>query len=71
MKLDLNPRQIKVLDLILSVDLEAFGLNTAQQRAAHSIHLLIHEAPKEAGDPAKYEPLRVLRLTQSYRHSDK
>lgn len=72
MKLDLKPAQVKLLDTLLGLDLGAIGLNRGQQRVAHSIHMLLTsrqkneeiEQPKEIG-------LRVLRLTPSYRHSDK
>lgn len=78
MKLDLTPRQVKLLDALLGLDLEAVGLSRAQQRTAHSIHLLLHETPKSksflATEPREiiaHDALRILRLTPSYRHSDK
>jgi hypothetical protein len=75
MKLDLNPRQVKLLDTLLGLDLEAMGLNRGQQRVAHSIHTMLHPVPRPKSETMEAEPreigLRVLRLTPSYRHSDK
>lgn len=82
MKLDLTPAQVKLLDTILGLDLEAIGLSAAQQRTAHAIRVkLLDGAPEVfrdfySGPPAAreitaHDPLRVLRLTPSFRHEDK
>ena len=79
MRIDLTPTQVKLLDTMLGLDLEAAGFTRAEQRTAHSIHLLLHPLPRPKSEPVDvaprpimaHEPLHVLRLTPSYRHSDK
>jgi hypothetical protein len=71
MKLDLNPRQVKVLDLLLGLDLETMGLNRGQQRVAHSVHMMLQSKGIREIEETNEIGLRVLRLTPSYRHSDK
>jgi hypothetical protein len=80
MKLDLTPAQVKLLDTILGLDLDAIGLTAGQQKMAHTIHVKLFDASPEpenalgdrtASIATAHEPLRMLRLTPSYRHVDK
>jgi hypothetical protein len=83
MKLDLTPAQVMLLDTILGLDLGALGLTKGQERTAHTIHLMLHDGPVADADAlgdrtapiarqiTAHDPLRVLRLTPSYRHVDK
>lgn len=79
MKLDLTPAQVRLLDTLLGLDLEAIGLGAAQQRTAHAIHVKVLEGDGHGVKAAEgviglgpreittHDPFRVLRLTPSYR----
>ncbi len=72
MILDLTPNQVRLLDTLLGLDLEAVGLTRQEQRMAHSIHMkLVEKRAASTPAPGERDPLRILRLTPSYRHSDK
>lgn len=82
MKIDLTPAQVKLLETILGPEhLGAIGMSAGQQKTAHTIRVKLLDGGQLASADAlgdrtapisrTYEPLHVLKLTPSYRHSDK
>jgi len=76
---ELTKAEIKFIDQITRLDLEAIGFLPASLRVAAGLRDKVvgarkfetdlrRETPREIRE---HEPLRVLRLTGSYRHEDK
>lgn len=82
--INLTGAEQKFLDTITRLDLEAIGFSAADQRVAAGLRAKLKDEPMEpavshkltprvppAADGPKQIGLAVLRLTPSYRHSDK